>query len=334
MISVILISIAAFTIFPFLLGKSLSQDISLEPILTSVSPDFKAEHFFSRPSVYLISYADGHEVFFKNQNALASSALNKGIDFIFNYRRSHLDQDFVKQHATLFEQKTGAGYWLWKPWIILNTLSKMPENDILIYADTGILFRKPIIPLIELAKQQDIVLFEYDPDKYWGKPINITKREVFIALDCDTKECHEGRHVWAGFMVLKNTQKTRDFIQSWLAFCCDEKLINDDLDPIVHQYPNFDRPYHDESILNTLYNKDPKGKYLFQSKTLFENYVTWHHRHINSEDASLLMAYHHHQRSLIYMLESELLNNYLTLFLWRFCYCQRNSSCMHHGPSP
>jgi len=314
-INIMVVSILIFISFTYLFGKILSKDISLEPILPKANPDFNAQNFLSRSGVYLISYADGPEVYFKNQNALAASALNKGIDFILNYRRSHLDPQFVKQYASILNQKIGAGYWLWKPWIILKTLETIPENEILIYADSGLIFRNPITPLIELANQHDIILFEYDPKKYWGKPINITKREIFIELDCDTEKCHTGSHVWAGLLVLRNTKKSRDFIKNWLNTCCNEKLLTDVFDPHVQQHAAFFVHYHDESILNTLYNKNPEDKYLFQSKLLFDEYATWHHRNFEAEDSSLLVANQHNCSTMAHTLQNDLLNNYLILSL-------------------
>ena len=305
-------SIVVFIAVSYLFGKILSKDISLEPINSNVSPDFQAQNFILRPSVYLISYADGHEVYFKNQNTLANSAINKGIDFILNYRRSHLDPTFVKQHASILNQKKGAGFWLWKPWIILKALETIKENDIVIYSDAGLLFREPITPLIELTKQHDIILFEYDPNEYYGKPIHIAKRELLIELDCDTNKCHYGRHVWAGMLLLKNTNKSKNFIKKWLKYSCNKKILTDTLDPNIQQHSAFVKTYHDEAILNILYNKNPTGTYLFPSKLLFDKYATWHHR--TTKDHSLLMAIHNNDSSIAYSIENDLLNNYLIIF--------------------
>ena len=313
LIFILLTSTVTFVGFTFLLEKLLIKDISVDPISSRASPDFQASRFEYRPGVYLISYADGSEVFFKNQNALAASALNKGFDFILNYRRSHLDPKFVKQNFAILNQKKGAGFWLWKPWIILRTLETVPEDAIVVYMDSGVLFRNSVTPLIELATDQEIILFEYDIEEYWGKPINVTKREIFIALDCDNEICHQGKHVWAGAAVFRNTVRSRAFVKEWLDHCMNEKLLTDALDPSVQQYPNFVRQYHDEAILNTLYNKYPEGKYLFPAKTLFQRYATWHHRHASTEHYSLLMANHNNRPSWIYIMQNDLLNNYLTV---------------------
>jgi len=316
LVLILISSCLIFLGFTFCLEKMLSKDISLEPISSIGNPDFQAKDFSPRASVHLVSYADGPEVFFKNQNVLAASAVNKGFDFILNYRRSHLDPTFVKENIAILSQKKGAGFWLWKPWLILKTLETVPENDIVVYMDSGVLFRNPIKPLVDLANEHEIILFEYDPDEYWGKPVNITKREIFLALECDTEKCHKGRHVWSGAAIFKNTPKSRALVKEWLTYCLDEKLLTDELDAAI-QHPEFKRQYHDEAILNTLYNKDPEDKYLFPSKIFFEEYATWHHRHPEKEYYSLLMANHNNRSSLIYKTQSELINNYITLLLRR-----------------
>ena len=77
-----------------------------------------------------------------------------------------LDPAFVRKNAHIFTQKTGGGYWLWKPWVIAETLRKIPEGDILIYADTGFVLKKDITKLVEELTEQDILVFQGDHEKY------------------------------------------------------------------------------------------------------------------------------------------------------------------------
>ena len=246
---------------------------------------------------------------------MALSALNKGIDFIWNYRQSHLSPEFFEQYSRILKQKKGAGFWLWKPWIILNTLERIPENAVLVYSDTGLVLRNPIRELIDLSTKHDIILFEYDPLEKWGLPINIAKREVFIALECDEEKCHRGRHVWAGILILRNTAISRAFIKQWLAYCSNENIITDLLDLNIEPHPEFDSHYHDEAILNVMYNKNPGSILLYPSQDLFSKFATWHHRHPSVENYSLLMATNYDRNSFFYKLENEFLNNIITVYM-------------------
>jgi len=61
-------------------------------------------------------------------------------------------------------QERGAGYWLWKPYIILKTLLyEMEEGDLLLYADSGSEAIGDLRPLFELAEEDDIVIFRNPP---------------------------------------------------------------------------------------------------------------------------------------------------------------------------
>ncbi len=48
------------------------------------------------------------------------------------------DENFWLKHNNFIESNLkGYGYWIWKPYIIMKTLEKMNNNDILLYLDCG-----------------------------------------------------------------------------------------------------------------------------------------------------------------------------------------------------
>ncbi|MBY0463249.1 MAG: hypothetical protein K2Q34_08725 [Alphaproteobacteria bacterium] len=254
-------------------------DISVEPPLT---PSTTAEN---KSSVYLVSYADGPEVFHKNQNALTASALNKGVDFFLNYKKAHLDKDFLKKNKSILSQKKGAGYWLWKPWVILKTLQSVEDNAIVIYADSGFVFHSSLLPLIDLAIQHPVILVDYDTSLH-GNLGQITKRETLVKMGCDTPACRQGKHLWAAFSIFRNTPESRAFVKKWLEYCEDATILTD-TPSTEPEYQEFHGHAHDESILSTLYNLEPNGKHLITVPEFYK-YADWHHRHPGREYESLL----------------------------------------------
>jgi len=270
----IVIIFSLFTAAIFLqIKKNLFNDISVEPISTlALSSNNQSVH----DPVYLVTYADGPQVFFQNQNILGVSALNKGVDYIHNYRRSLLDPAFVNQHQSVLNQKRGAGYWLWKPYIIAKTLALVPENAIIIYADSGCIFNNPITPLLNYLKNHDMIFMQWDKG-FHLKNEQIAKRDLLIAMDCDTLECRKSMHIWAAFMVLRNTPRTRAFIAKWFENCCIEKNITDTLSE-HKEYDDYDYHHHDEAILSLSYFKDPANIKIISGQE-FKLYMTWHHRH-------------------------------------------------------
>lgn len=253
-------------------------DLSTRPLEKDSTPDFQAVSVTPRNPVYLISYADGPEVFFQNQYALAQSSMGRGVDFILNYRRSLLDPQFVEENKEILDQPKGAGYWLWKPWIILKTLKNVPENAIVIYSDTGSLIKASLTPLIELAQRHPILLSVYENKEIWGCASKKVKRDVFVALNCDTTECHNGPVLWAGFMIFRNTPAAREFVQSWLTYAQDPQLLTD-LPSKYEPLPNAAGHCHDQAILSVLYSKDPSRIHLMPyDALLMHNHLAWKHR--------------------------------------------------------
>ena len=56
---------------------------------------------------------------------------------IFCFDENHLDKTFKTKHPEVCPDVRGFGYWVWKPQIILQTLTKMDDGDVLLYADAG-----------------------------------------------------------------------------------------------------------------------------------------------------------------------------------------------------
>lgn len=245
---------------------ALKDDISLASIQTQTD---------APRDVYLISYADGHDVFLQNQNTLAYSAINKGFDFILNYRKHHIDPQFIADHASVFQQKKGAGLWLWKPWIILHTLETVPENAVVFYADSGIVFHSPIHEFVKLVQDHDMILIGDDPTYTLGAQ---TKREAFIRLGCDTPEFRKLNIIGVSFLVLRNTPKTRQFIKKWLDACASSEVIMDDSPSSLPEHPEFKKHLPEQSILGILYHKDPQGKRVVKDEVALRS-IAWPHRH-------------------------------------------------------
>lgn len=237
----------------------------------------------SIPPVYLVSYADGHEVFYRNQFALSASVLGRGVDVIMNYRRPMLSPDFMKKNAEILQKTQGAGVWLWKPWVILDAMRQAPENAIIIYADSGCVFKTSLIPLIDLTKKHDILLCEYEDKTIYGYASKRTKREVFIQLEADSPEYYNKPALWAGFLMVKNTSETREFIAQWLSYCENPQLLIDG-PSTKEELPEFQGHLHDQAILTVLAAKSTLPKYLVPyGKTLEKTYISWHHRRLGAK---------------------------------------------------
>ena len=169
-------------------------------------------------------------------------------DIIIGITDSNLKQDipFWETHGTFLESnKRGYGYWLWKPYLIMETFKKIPENDIVVYVDTGIKIRNNISDLLNNLAQKDIVLF--------GSMFKIrsyTKRDLLRFLNMDNAETLNSQQIQGGIIIVRNTKYSRQFINKWLELSQNEQLITDI--PSENEYPDFINHRHDQSIISLL----------------------------------------------------------------------------------
>ena len=222
-------------------------------------------------NVWLISYADGGEVHLANQRALTASALNKCIDFYKPYNRKHIASSYVKAHENIFSQKKGAGYWLWKPYIILETLEEIPENDILLYADSGSAIAKPIDSLVnKLENGNDILVFQ---NKHTNR--GYVRRDLLTAMGMNNDFILDSYQLQASFILIKNTNNAREFIRKWLKLCENGEALTDNESFIEEYYYNTSHR-HDQAILTLLYLQHPQGVIVRPKEELKEYFL--HHR--------------------------------------------------------
>lgn len=220
--------------------------------------------------VWLISYADGPDVNFRNQRYQIKSALNKCIDYYKPYNISDIDPEYKKTHSKILSHKIGAGYWLWKPYIILKTMEEVPEGDIIFYMDSGVILRKPIDAVVNRLENSDIILFQ---SIFPSKP-NI-KRDLLKMMDADNEDIRNDLDIQASYIMVRNNKHARDFIKKWLTWCENEKAITDL--PSEDEYPEFFMHRHDQSILTLLYHKH-KDEINMMPNSVLNDYFLHHRR--------------------------------------------------------
>ncbi len=106
---------------------------------------------------------------FADHNFHTSQKLNSqtgfevgGFDRVISYSPKDIDLPFFSKHIKILLNERGAGYWLWKPYIIYKVLKDVKESDYVFYADTGSFFVHSIGPIIDVANrcEQDVIVFE------------------------------------------------------------------------------------------------------------------------------------------------------------------------------
>ena len=266
-------------------------DISTRPIDPIANPDFGAKEKLFHDGVYLVSYADGHEVYFQNQHALAQSAINRGVDFTINYRRSHIDKEFYTKHQALLDEKSGSGYWLWKPYVILKTMEIAPEGSIIIYTDAGAIFTGSLMPILKHLENHDGIFYRYAREIYGTLKTSMDAQVAAELGVTDHPDFNIKPQLWAGFMVFRNCAATRKFVKDWLELCTQSNFVKG-YGKGCHQ--------HDQSLMNIIYLKN-SNRMIALPEDDFQPMLKWQHRPPTEASFSLMpyqqpsMSYYEHK---------------------------------------
>ena len=251
-------------------------DISQKELDVVANPDItKAEP--GRAPVYLVSYVDGDEIYFRNQNALAMSALGRGVDHILNYRRSLLDPEFVKRNAQILNTPHGAGLWMWKPWVILDAMKKAPEGAIIIYADSGFIFQRTITRLLKKFNKKDILVSYYDQPEYGPVETRVQRSTLELMGVYDDLAFRKKNFMMAGFLIVRNNEKGRAFIKKWLKHCSDPRKIMDTPIKGKPESDKFQGHHYDQAILTILAHLEHQDIAFIPYDEVLKT-ITWHHR--------------------------------------------------------
>lgn len=199
--------------------------------------------------VHLVGFSTPN--FAKSHALLNKSARKHGIKNIINYTSDDIvGTEFYAENKAIFALKKGYGFWLWKPYIILESLKKINAGDILIYADAGVEIIENLSPVIDICQnKEDILLFH----SHGSLNRHYCKRDVFTFMDCDAPPYYDEQQIQASFMLLKKTEKNVLFVEEWLNYCKNVHIIDDS--PNVNGKENlagFLRNNADQSVIACL----------------------------------------------------------------------------------
>ena len=205
--------------------------------------------------ITVINYAD---IKYRQTQILCTETAKRfGADQVWEYSPESIPEDFRQAHKEILSMKRGNGYWLWKPLIILDALSKVNDGDHVFYTDSGVAFIDDIHYLIDAMEKADVNVMTFVApfsktlwERLW------TKRDAFILMDCDSPEYTDTPQIGATFFACKKCDEAISFAQDWLKYMCDPRIVTDMPNQLGQpNYPEFRENRHDQSVLSLLAKK-------------------------------------------------------------------------------
>jgi len=176
--------------------------------------------------------------------------------------------DYVKE-CELIKYPRGAGYWVWKPVMINETLSRFDNGDIVVYVDAGCTLRKSSEwkMFFGLMERYDTICFQYDEDmpewEKWGSSSSAishwTKHNTldFFRAYFGNDDFLGYNQIMGGVLFMKN--KDNRLLKEWLRIMLEfpELVIDPSKDELLLQEKGYAGHRHDQTILTPLAMTDP-----------------------------------------------------------------------------
>lgn len=217
---------------------------------------------------YFLIYNDGtHEKF--NSDLIRSIETYGPYFEIIVFNRKDISPDFIEKNKRILNLPRGGGYWLWKPYIINETLKKLQDNDLLFYLDSKYYFIENFTELYrEAIHKKDIIIWKNKPNEQNWFMLNWCKQSVIEKYGMKDKVFKQGAlDCWAGFICTKKSEFSVNFMKEWLDMCC----IYEDITDCPGSIPNttyFRDHRHDQSLLSILIYKYNIEMETFEKKYL------------------------------------------------------------------
>ena len=173
-------------------------------------------------------------------------------------------KDFIDKHKDFINNNPrGFGYWIWKPYILLNQLMYMDNGDYLFYTDAGsriLPHRKDKLSEYLHKLNHQPILINGEGNAEGGGGGGYTQQK-FVKLSLlkefnleNNKEFLNSSHSESGMIAIRRCKEAIDIIKLWLELITKNNylLTNDDLGN-DKQLDGFIEHRHDQSILNILF---------------------------------------------------------------------------------
>jgi hypothetical protein len=225
--------------------------------------------------IHFITYADDNYMIAKNRLLKQAAALNT-FATCTGYSPVDLDENFQAKCQILLSQRKGAGYWCWKPYIVLKRLHTIPDDEWIFYADAGCSFvperKGQIKEFVYMMMHQHKSLFAYQMSQHAEE--QYTKADMFTYFDLnpglaeDASVCKTGQYV-GGIFFAQNKPAVRRLFAGMVKIMISNPELIDDSPSNAHESEQFKDHRHDQSLFSIARKLEPQMVFVTEDTTYF-----------------------------------------------------------------
>jgi hypothetical protein len=179
------------------------------------------------------------------------------------YGPENLSDEFKKATKGVIDQGRGGGYWIWKPFVIMDALSKANENDIVVYADSGCTLHKSglsrfneYIDMISWSTGKSILAMKLRD--HTDKEYTSTEIFDYFHQPVDGKVGNSNQ-VIATCAFFRKSPDSMAIVNQWLSIATTRPELFTDRynEESKRTNPEFKDNRHDQSIFSMILKTDP-----------------------------------------------------------------------------
>jgi hypothetical protein len=197
-----------------------------------------------------------------------------GVDVLFSHDLTFLkNTEFYQEYSHMFKHHRLCGYACWKPYVILDAMKQMDDGDVVFYYDCNYVDFSEIIhgsrqTLSQFTEMTKEIGHVFHATEYQER--QCTKRDAFILMDCDKPCFYQTPQVQSTWCSLLNNEKNREFVQLWLDYSKDERIITDQANCLNEKNrPGFIAHRHDQSVMSLMVKKFNYNYYIHPNKNIW-----------------------------------------------------------------
>lgn len=222
-----------------------------------------------RSNPVLVTFADGDQGYLDAKRSLAEAALASNyFSRVETYDLARLADSqpnwYDRNKNFISKNPRGFGYWIWKPTVLLTELSKLSENQVLVYADAGCQINPRgsvrMKYYLELTKIYGMLCFYLNGPNYSLE--HWTKRSLLERFAVGDKDPMLGLpQVEAGVSFYIKSKENVTYIETWMNLS-EERNYHylDDSPSETGERARFIEHRHDQSIFSLIHYKFKWGK--------------------------------------------------------------------------
>lgn len=221
-----------------------------------------------KKKIYFLTYGD--ENYKISSKRLVREARRFGcFKEIYSCNKKDLDQQFKLQFKDVLNQRRGAGYWIWKPYLINKYLKRLDNGDFLIYLDAGCTINKKGLnrfwEYIQILDNSDQGIISFDlihPENLY------TNEACFNYFNVSNKDREKGQ-LLAGILIMKKNYLICKQIDLWVKTVYQNvNLFTDAL--TKDEIKNFKFHRHDQSVFSLI--RKQFNPLIIKDETYFDDF--------------------------------------------------------------